>query len=894
MHFAPLRRSSPLSILIALAAVSLVALVPGIAASQSNDADADADPWAGVDELVVYGSQAYGLTKDASVAVTSFNTEDLLEKGITDIPSLAQFTPNLEIKTTGATTPIFFIRGVGLNDFTANAAGAVAIYVDDIPLNLPAFQAQPVYDTADVQVLKGPQGSGAGRNASAGAIKSYSKRPTGDFEGYLQFDYGNYNFIYTEGAVDVPVIPDVLAARLSFRYQKRDGTFTNRCGDLPGFNASDPSDPINLRRVVDPTIVNQQQCGEPLTASANETFTIPNPNAPPNTFEISSIPAGLDRDLNNVFNFAARAQLRFTPTETQDWTLNLHGFRADQLGTVGQPLGTNGNVLGDAVGVSFINPDVRVERDRLVESRLQPLRDQGLPIDSIRCRRTPGCLEARDAAIASADATLGRRLSRRPLDKKPFDGDINLPGHERIEIFGTSLRGEIEFDNFLVRSITGWEQYRRSQIRDFDFTSATLFEFFIDDKAWQVTQDIQFEGELDITPLTWKAGAFFIAERLDYDQFTSGGGDIQSLSQIFRQDAYGVGAFADIEWEFADDFELIAGVRVNWEKKSFDIREIFSARDRCTPLANGSVPKCETARTFTEPTGSVALKYTISEDAAVYWKYSRGWKGHQFNISDGATRSTFTEALPETIDAYEVGFNASWFEGMLESTGAFFWYRYDNYQVFLFTNDFSSPPQRIVQNANEAQLYGAELDLDFEPIERLEFKLSLGWLESKFLDFSDSGIRRIVLGPENDPPVIISEVPIDFTGNRLPNTPRFKVTGSIKYDFELGTMGRLTPRWDYTYTDEIFFDPSNGQGAPSNLGELFLPANTIGQRGLFLQNARLTYSTSNDMLQAAFWIRNLTNEVYKEVSFDASATAGLVGSLVGLPRTYGLSAKFKF
>ena len=857
------------------------------------------DPWAGVEEMPVSGVRAYGLTTDSPVSVTSFNADDLLDKGIVDVPSLAQFTPNLEIKTAGATSPIFFIRGVGLNDFTANATGAVAVYIDDVPLSLSAFQAQPIFDTQDVQVLKGPQGSGFGRNASAGAIKVYSKKPTGDFNGYLRTDYGNFNALEVEGAVGMPIVPDILAARISFNFARRDGTFTNRCGNLPAFNSADANDPINLRRVVDPTTANQRQCGEPTNSEENTPFAVNNPNpGGPAVFNISSIPAGLDRDLNDVFRWALRGQLRFTPTSSQDWTLNLHGLRIDQLGAVGQPLGTAGNTLGASVGNSYQNPDVQRELESLRAPREQALLDQGFRLTpTIFCTRDDECREARDAAFAEADEVLARRLATRPLDTRPFDGDINLPGHERIEVFGASLRGEIEFENFLVTSITGAEQYRRSQIRDFDFTSATIFEFFVDDKAWQLTEDLLIEGELDITPLTWKIGVSGIIERLDFEQNTGAGGDIISLFQSYRQQSYGISAFAEMEWEFADDFELIAGIRANWERKDFEIGEITAnGLNRCDPdpVPLGGLPDCRITRTYSEPTGTVALKYTISEEAAAYWKYSRGFKANQFNISDGQTRDPFTLAVPETVDAFEVGFNASWLDGIVSTTGAFFWYRYENYQVFLFSNDFSSPPQRIVQNANAAQLYGAELDLEIHPVEGLELKMAFGWLESRFLDFADSGIRRIVLGVESDPPVIITEVPIDFTGNRLPNTPRFTVTGHIKYTLDMGSAGTLTPRWDYSFTDDNFFDPSNGQGAPNNGGELFLPRFAIGQKGYLIQDMRLTYKTLDESIQISGWVRNLTNEVYKSISFDASATAGLVGNFLGDPRTYGLSAKVTF
>ena len=71
------------------------------------------------------------------------------------------------------------MRGVGLSDFSSNAAGAVTIFQDDVALNAPAIQTGQIYDVEGIDVIRGPQGTGPFRNASAGAIRVRSRRPTG-------------------------------------------------------------------------------------------------------------------------------------------------------------------------------------------------------------------------------------------------------------------------------------------------------------------------------------------------------------------------------------------------------------------------------------------------------------------------------------------------------------------------------------------------------------------------------------------------------------------------------------------------------------------------------------------------------------------------------------------
>ncbi|MAG33343.1 MAG: hypothetical protein CL908_20905 [Deltaproteobacteria bacterium] len=889
----PQRMSKPQIVfltLIAMAAFHPIASAQEASGGAADDPEALADPWSGVEEMVVRGTSGIGLVLDSAVSVTAFDADKLESLGISDVADLAPYTPNLEIRTAGSTTPILFIRGVGLNDFTSNAAGAVAVYQDDVPMNLPGFQSAQLFDVESVGVEKGPQGSGPGRNASAGAIRSFSRKPTGEFNAFLKSDFGNFNSREFEGALGLPVIPDLLAARISFKVRQRDGIVDNACGNQPPFNADDPNDPINLERVVNPTRRNQSLCGELVNEVGREPFFMPNPvPGQVSPLTMSTLPAGLDKDMNDLNNWALRGQLRFQPPGLEmEWTLNVHGSRVDQLGTVGQPLGTSAGFLGSATKSpqAYNAPEIRQEFIDLME-------EAGIgDIPHRRCARDPVCAATRERV----DVHLGRKLaSHRPMDRKPFDGAYNRPGHERQEAWGASLRGQMEFGSLSVMSVTGWERYDRSRLQDFDYTPTTIFEFATEDDAWQATQDLRFEQALESIPVTWKAGGFFLAETLEFDQKTIAGGNILPLTQVYKQKTFGVGVYGEFEWLFTDDFELTAGVRWNSEHKQFDVvlLEIIQDQNLCNPRV-GRGPKCDDRTTFSDPTGTVSLKYNFNGEVSAYAKYSRGWKGQQYNISNGRTRDTFRLAKPESIDSVEAGFRGTWFDGRLGMGGALFLYRYDNYQVFLFTNDLNTPPQRIVKNANAARLYGAEFDIRIEPIERLVADVQAGWIESRFLDFKDSGVREIRFGGDNPPPPRILEIPIDYTGNRLPNTPRFKVSGSLEYTFESETSGSLTPHYDFTYTDEFSFDPSDSRGQPNDQNELFMPKHTIGQKAYVLHNARITYKNPSETIEASVWVRNITDEVYKTLAFDASAIAGLVGNLVGDPRTYGVGLKLSY
>ena len=209
----------------------------GVRIAQATEPEAaeeepTAAPSGAVEEIIVKGAESATLSDiTTGDSVTAFNVADLAALGAQSIEDLASFTPNLEIVTAGATTPTFFIRGVGLNDFNPNSTGAVAIYQDDVAINAPALQLGTLFDMEGVNVLRGPQGTGIARNASAGAIKIYTRKPTGQFGGYLRSEVGNYDFQDYEGAVEAPIYEDILSGRLAFRLTQRDGTMKNRCAD---------------------------------------------------------------------------------------------------------------------------------------------------------------------------------------------------------------------------------------------------------------------------------------------------------------------------------------------------------------------------------------------------------------------------------------------------------------------------------------------------------------------------------------------------------------------------------------------------------------------------------------------------------------------------------------
>ncbi len=192
-----------------------------------------------IEEIRVEGARGKSLVYEQPLSITHFDASQLKELRIQDIRDLANYTPNLEINTAfAASNPTIFIRGIGLKDYNANAASAVAVYQDGVAVNSPAGQLFQLFDVQSIEVLRGPQGGVNGRNATAGAIVVNAFKPDGGWSASGDFSYGNYNRIEANGALGFPIFEDVLSARVAFTANFADGYVSN---DGAGRSLASPS-----------------------------------------------------------------------------------------------------------------------------------------------------------------------------------------------------------------------------------------------------------------------------------------------------------------------------------------------------------------------------------------------------------------------------------------------------------------------------------------------------------------------------------------------------------------------------------------------------------------------------------------------------------------------------
>lgn len=201
--------------LVSLAATFATALLPLVAHAQIT-----------LEEVVVTALRRVERLQDVPLAITALSGAELTDRGVRQAADIAASVPNmlLNLPYGPEAQPTFTLRGVTTQDYSQNQSSPIAMYVDEVYKAVGAVQALQTYDLDRVEVLRGPQGTLYGKNATGGAVNFYSKSPNlSENDGYATFGFGNYGAYSLNAAVGGPIIDDQLGVRVALLYAKRDG-----------------------------------------------------------------------------------------------------------------------------------------------------------------------------------------------------------------------------------------------------------------------------------------------------------------------------------------------------------------------------------------------------------------------------------------------------------------------------------------------------------------------------------------------------------------------------------------------------------------------------------------------------------------------------------------------
>jgi len=537
---------------------------------------------------------------------------------------------------------------------------------------------------------------------------------------------------------------------------------------------------------------------------------------------------GTDQNQRNTQ--ALRAQLLFTPTENVDFLLKVSGHkRRSDLGT-GQPRGLVNPATGALDLAAF---------------------EDGSP------RLIPGFTNL--AGYEDTDPDPFRNSHEGP-DKLNLD-DLNVTGILNVDM-----------ENINITSITGYIDHKQRLLSDPDFSPTSLLHVRRDNDVEQISQEIRVSSNAS-GRFQWMVGGYFFEENIDAnvtfdiirDLLPPGASFF--IDQKYKQKTTNYSAFAHTTYEISEKLTLTAGLRYTYEKRDFGQINQQIESDGITDITPGAViatliPQTSLSNNWGELSGKIGLDYHVNEDLMLFASISRGFKSGGFTggaLVDPAELRGFD---PETLIAYEAGFKSEWYDKRLRLNVSAFYYNYSDLQVFVFRP--SSVPGAFVQtfeNAADATIYGAEIEVTALPVENLLINFGVGLLSSKYKNFIDG-------------------TGVDFSDNELINAPNLDINGSLTYGIPLENGNEVELRTDGSYVSKRFFSSSNSERLSSGGGHTNI-------------NLSMSYILIDENIELQAWVKNVFDEIDPIDVVDLSSV-GVDLFWFTDPRTYGVTLNFRF
>ncbi len=806
-------------------AVAVLALASGM--SQPTTAQNSV-----LEEIVVTAQKREQNLQEVGIAVSAFTGEQLRAFNVQQSFDVATFTPGVHISgnLAGQNTQ-FSIRGVTQNDFNDVIESPNAVYLDEGYIAIAQAQTFAVFDVERVEILKGPQGTLFGRNATGGLVHYISNKPSFDEStGYLdltlgQFDVDNDANRYTiEGAWGGP-LSDAVAVRGAFRYNKQDAYLENLY-----------------------------------------------PEQAPDFF-VGNTPPGSDagKDLGDDDTIAARTAMTFRATDNLDITLSANYADSE--------VSTGPYQSKSTIGI--------VENGELINVIDTPAGETRLTIDTAGGDAGADAIDG-DELLPGADIGLdnGRLAPGGDFfgyidsdgDDFQFSSDFAFDDQGSTETWGLNARVEWELaSGTKMTSVTDFKDYEKLLFIDVDSAPVNQLANYAGVDATSFTQEIRFNGETDNA--RWVAGVFYLNIDTDSDNglkapansilgtfaFPLDVGVVASL----ETDSYSL--FGQYEYDLTDRLTAIAGLRLIREEKDFDVGiGFFPSSGNNTVNSGDFIPNFTGAGDpffFDDDTsddlwaGKLQLDYQATEDLLIYGGINRGVKAGSFNapLLGSYLGSGGDASLPydeEELLAYEVGFKSTLGDGIGRLNGAFYYYDYTDYQAFLFVGVGG-----VVINA-DAESYGAELELQLTPAAGLDLIFSGSWL--------DSEVKDLPLRSGSPLP------PVDVQPTYAPEVQLMAVA---RYTWD-GLGGIMTVQADASYSSDYYYNLRN------------FDADEFEE--YTLSNALISWQSQDGTWTLTGAVRNLTDERAGIQGFDLATLCGCNEVSYRAPREYTVGLRMDF
>ena len=810
-----------------LAAFAIAALAAGTAAAQQDQPTS-------VDDVIVTANKREQSLQDVPSVVTAISEQLLTDAGVKDIKDLQILTPGLTVtSTSNEAITTARVRGVGTVGDNPGLESSVLVTIDGVyrPRNGVGFG--DLGEMERIEVLKGPQGTIFGKNASAGVINILTQRPSFTFGGNAELTFGNYGAIGGSASVTGPIIGDSLAGRFYVARRTRDGFMDVSTGPGPRTLTEDndqdfwtgrgqllwlPSDNVSARLIVDYSKREENCC------AATQLFVGQAANS--------------------------RANL-------------INAVRPDSVDTTATPFDRRARSNRDTL------QDIE---DKGVSLQLDIDLSPEVSLTSITAARSWNIISGQDSDFTSADLVYRPSDGSNFTDFGQFSQELRLAGNsgpidwllgafyatEDLESGSALLYGSDYYAYFAGRVLGGVPGL-------IGLTPAAIFQPNNGSRdSYDQTGDT-FAVFADINAALTSKLTLNIGARWTVDD--------KSMTSTYRSTGTSCdqaeGAFLTLAGLLgsATAQTIVGGLCLNSQNNDFDALGTFTQE-----------------RSEDAVTGTMKLKYDFTEGAMAYASYSRGFKAGGFNLDREqailitATGPNFTADANtafrgEYVDSFEVGTKLRLFDGAMSLNGAWFHQTYEDFQLNTFVGTAF-----IVETLPKVISKGFDLDLMwFPPIEGLTLQGGLTNAETTISPFVASDL--LVPSRFNS----LRRLP----GAQLSFAPEWSGSLAATYERSIGSglkfRGNISAKYMGDYNTGSDLHPSKFQEAYT-LVNARIAIGSEDER--WTLEAWAQNLTDQDYLQVGF-----NGPFQVDENNDAIS---VYNAFLGAPRTYGLTLRSRF
>ncbi len=866
-----------------LAASALAMLVPNLAFAQTAPAPAPQQPVAddsASDDIVVTATKRETTLLDTPISVSVTTAATIQQAQIRDLIDLQTVVPSLRVsQLQSSANTNFIIRGFGNGANNAGIEPSVGVFIDGVYRSRSAAQISDLPNLKRVEVLRGPQSTLFGKNASAGIINIVTAEPSFKFGGSGELSYGNYNAFVAKGDITGPVT-DTLAFAIGGNYNRRDGyvfdaglntdaSTRNRYG-VRGQLLFQPNADLKFRLIGDYDQINENCCaianivagptrailqgingGRPVY-DANNPFSYITYSNFPSTNNIKNYGVSLQGDytFNNltITSIGSYRKVESLTNQDSDFTsINAIG-RNDQnlrIDTFTQELRLASNFEGPLnflVGGFYFNEKINQQNNILYGDQFRPYGDQ-----LIRAG-TGGALNASllEGTFGALEGAPTRYIN---TFFRPGDG---LAERYRLADESYSIFGTVDFKITDRLTLTGGLNYTDDRKN-----------YQINVVSTDVFSSVNFNDP--------RYAAF-------RNQLLLGGA--LGAAGVNTASPAAVLAFATSPATAATYAGFVAFANANQNNPAANPLNGLRPLQFLPPFQN--IPNAvEPGRTGDSNLSYTArLAYKATDHISLYVTYATGFKASSINLSRDSkpTPADLTRlqtaglavvnlvsgsrlAAPETAKVIEGGIKGNF--SKVAFNVAIFSQEIENFQA----NPFSGTGF-ILLNAGRTTTFGVEFDGSYSPVKALTLNVAVTYLDPIYNSFTQGAAFNAGLTLTS---------PVNLSGQRPSGIPEFATSFGATYTQEVTDNLKLLLRGDYQYESPVII----AEGAPQYT------------RTVESLNMSLSGQFSNG-IEVSVWGRNIADARYLTTIFPSVAQSGSLSGYPSQPATYGGTVRIKF